>query len=497
MTAAQKVRHGMSGLPLLRQAPNFLALFVVVTVPLLFGAVHPVVQGAYVAVILVGLGGWLLWSLPSLSVADLSWRRLAVPAILILYAALQALPLPLGLIAILSPARAERVAMVNSLAGTGQTLAPLGENGIIGLQTAIFLLALVILFIALAVLLRRHAGFPLLLLGGIAAVGLVEGLYGLMQVMNPRIGLLWLAVTSPEAAHGTIIYKNQYAALLNLCWPLAVAGGLISFTRPPAPAGAAPSGLAALSRRTSRFLSQLKPQVPIFFFAAGVMLLAVLFSLSRGGILAMLTVSVLLNLLLPLSRRTRLLATLGIVAFIAVYGSMLGMDSILARFDTIDESGAGRFQIYQASLPLLFDHWLTGIGVDAYKLLSGVYLKEFPENVLFDRAHNEYLETALELGLPMAALFLCWLVAGLWSIGRRLAATGAAGEATRKARMIGTAAFCALLGFLVHGLVDFGWRLPANAVYVVTLLALISWALAEMREKGRRRDDGSARAVEG
>jgi len=490
------LRHG--GPAALRQGPSWLTLFVVVTVPLLFGAVHPIVQGAYVAVILVGLGGWLLWSLPSLSVADLSWRRLAVPAILILYAALQALPLPLGLVAIVSPARAERVAMVNSLAGTGQTLAPLGENGIIGLQTAIFLLALVILFIALAVLLRRHAGFPLLLLGGIAAVGLVEGLYGLMQVMNPRVGLLWLAVTSPEAAHGTIIYKNQYAALLNLCWPLAVAGGLISFTRPAAPAGAAPAGLAALCRRTSRFLSQLKPQVPIFLFAAGVMLLAVLFSLSRGGILAMLTVSVLLNTLLPLSRRTRLLATLGIVAFIAVYGSMLGMDGIVDRFGTIEDYPREfRLQIYQASLPLLFDHWLTGIGVDAYKLLSGVYLKEFPENVLFDRAHNEYLETALELGLPMAALFLCWLVAGLWSIGRRLAATGAAGEATRKARIVGTAAFCALLGFLVHGLVDFGWRLPANAVYVVTLLALISWALAEMREKGQHRGDGPARAVEG
>jgi O-antigen ligase len=318
-----------------------------------------------------------------------------------------------------------------------------------------------------------------------------------MQVMNPRIGLLWLAVTSPEAAHGTIIYKNQYAALLNLCWPLAVAGGLISFTRPPAPAGAAPSGLAALSRRTSRFLSQLKPQVPIFFFAAGVMLLAVLFSLSRGGILAMLTVSVLLNVLLPLSGRTRVVATLAIVAFVGVYGSMLGMDGIVARFGTIGDSGATRLHIYQASLPLLFDHWLTGIGVDAYKLLSGVYLKGFPDNVLFDRVHNEYLETAIELGLPMAALFVGWLIAGVWSIGRRLRAPVAADAAAEKARIVGTAAFCALLGFLVHGLVDFGWRLPANAVYAVTLLALISWAVAELHNGGRRRDEQKTAAVEG
>jgi len=494
MTAAQMVRLGISGLPSLRQAPNFLALLIVVTVPLLFGAVHPIVQGAYVAVILVGLGGWLLYTLPSLAAEGLSWRRLAVPIVLMLYAALQSLPLPLGLIEILSPARASRVAMVNALAGTGQTMAPLGENGIIGLQTAIFLLALVVLFLALTVLLRRDERFPVLLLYGITAVGLAEGLYGLLQVMNPGIGMLWLSIKQP-AAHGTIIYSNQYASLLNVCWPLAVAGGLISFTRAAAPA--APSGLASLPRRLSRFLSQLKPQVPIFFFAAGVMLLAVLFSLSRGGILAMLTVSVLLNVLLPLSGRTRLVATIAIVAFVGVYGSMLGMDGIVARFGTIEASGATRLHIYQASLPLLFDHWLTGIGVDAYKLLSGVYLKGFPDNVLFDRVHNDYLETAIELGLPMAALFVGWLIVGVWTIGRRLTAATTADRQTGQARIVGTAAFCALLGFLVHGLVDFGWRLPANSVYAVTLLALISWALAEPHKSGQRRDEQKTAAVEG
>jgi hypothetical protein len=30
-----------------------------------------------------------------------------------------------------------------------------------------------------------------------------------------------------------------------------------------------------------------------------------------------------------------------------------------------------------------------------------------------------------------------------------------------------------LVGFLAHGLVDFGWRLPANLVYAATLLAII------------------------
>ena len=487
MTVSKSIRHGISGRRYLRQAPSALALTVVVTVPLLFGAVHPIVQGAYVAIILVGLGGWLLYAVPSLSGEGLSWRRLAVPMVLMVFAALQALPLPLGLIALLSPARAERVAMVNDLAGAELRLAPLGENGIIGLQTAIFILALIILYLALTVLLRREQRFPGILLYGIAAVGVAEACYGLLQVMNPAIGMLWLEVANPEA-HGTIIYKNQYAALLNICWPLAVAGALLHLAPSTRRIAAASPHRPSLAQRLARSLARLQPQVPILLFAAGVMILAVLFSLSRGGILAMLTVSVLLNFLLPLSRRTRLMAILGIIAFIAVYGSMLGLDGIVARFGTIEDyTGEFRLHIYQASLPLLFDHWLTGIGPDSFKLLSGVYLKDFPENIQIDRVHNEYLETAIEFGLPLAALFVGWLVAGVWSIGRRLTAATVYGRAAARARVVGIAAFCALLGFLVHGLVDFGWRLPANAVYAVTLLALISWAVAEMQQTGQRR----------
>ncbi len=492
----KNIRQTPGGPLLLRQGPYFLLLFILVTIPFLFGAIHPIVQAAYVALILVGLGGWLLYALPSLQPGALSQPWLGIPAVLIVYMAVQSLPLPLALVETLSPVRAERVAMVNALADTGQAMATLGENGIIGLQTAIFALALIIFYIAFSFMLRRNEKFLVYIFYGIACVGLLEGVYGLLQVMNPGIGMLWLSIKNPEA-HGTIIYKNQYAALLNICWPLAVAGALI-FSGPTA--GRAPGtsrGLADLPGRMVRFFSNMQPQAPFFLFAAGVMILAVLFSLSRGGILAMLVVGVLLNLFLPLSGRTKLFTTLIILVFIGIYGSLLGPEGILARFDTIEGLTRNiRLHIYQASLPMLFDHWLTGIGFDSFKLLSGVYLKEFPENILFDRVHNDYLELVIELGLPMAALFFLWLVAGVWHIGRQLTGRGPVSDETRRARIIGTAAFCALLGFLVHGFVDFGWRLPANTIYAVTLLALISWSLADLKEKGMIEHAGNTKVAE-
>ena len=68
----------------------------------------------------------------------------------------------------------------------------------------------------------------------ITLVGLFEAVYGLLQATNPGMGVLWLEL-SPELsggyARGTIIYRNQYASFLNLCWPMALALG-ISMYRP-------------------------------------------------------------------------------------------------------------------------------------------------------------------------------------------------------------------------------------------------------------------------
>ena len=468
----------------LQHAPSFLVLFIIVTLPVLFGAVHPVVQAGYVTLILVGLGGWLLYELPALPLSCIPWRWLWVPLGLILYLAFQALPLPLALVRLLSPARGERVDMVNTLAHTDQALVTLGENGAAGLQAAVIALALIVLFVALSSLLRRGQGFANYILYAVASVGLLEGIYGLLQIMNPGIGILWLPLKS-QAAHGTIIYKNQYAALMNMCWPMAVAAALVAINPSSGHAVAARGSRVSVTRRLVRFLSNLQPQVPVFFFAAGVAILAVLFSLSRGGILSMLVVSILLCFSLPWSWRSKLVSMAVLATFIGAYGSLLGLEGILARFGGIEHSGTVRLQIYQASLPMLFDHWLTGTGFDTFKLLSGVYLKEFPENVLFDRVHSDYLELAIELGLPMAILFFCWIAVGIVQTGRRLAGVRAADEDARKRQIIGAAAFCALLGFLVHGTVDFGWRLPANMVYAVTLLALISWALTDPKSQGQ------------
>ncbi len=102
--------------------PRLAVLFVLATVPLLFGAVHPIVQSVYVCLVLVGLGGWLL--LRRAESTSITWRWLLPVVILLAWAAVQSLPLPILLVELLSPARAERMRQVALLAGDARSLIP-------------------------------------------------------------------------------------------------------------------------------------------------------------------------------------------------------------------------------------------------------------------------------------------------------------------------------------------------------------------------------------
>lgn len=461
----------------LQQPAAYLVYGIVATIPLIFGAVHPIVLGGYVFVMLIGLGGWLVLKYDIGRPHKLSFLTV-VPLIVIAYLILQSIPIPLDWLALLSPERAARVAMVNELAGTELQHISLSENGPVGLYRSFFLLALILYYFSVKRLIEKRQQFQEILIYCLVGVGVFEAVYGLVQFINPQIGILWLS--NPErAAHGTIIYKNQYASLLNMIWPLALVSGYLSYQGGGGRKKNPGKSLGHRLKETVDEFSTAKLQGPLMIFAAGAMILAVLFSLSRGGILAMALIVLLLLVVLPFSKAGKLGCMAAFICLIAGYGSLLGLDTIIERFDSLDNSGAHRLEIYLASLPLLWDHWLTGIGIGSYSLLSPVYLKGFPATILYDRVHNEYLELLIELGIPMATLLFTWILTGMLKLMAGLVAWRKDRDTQLARQVFGLAAFCGLVGFLVHGLVDFGWRLPVNLVYCATLLAICVRSVAQ------------------
>ncbi len=261
------------------------------------------------------------------------------PFLLVGYLFLQSLPLPLALVDILSPARAERVTMVNELAGVGQHSVSLSENGTAGMFKALFILALLVYYYSLKKVISTDERAYSLLFYCLMIVGVIEALYGLLQFVNPGIGILWLKVTSGRAAYGTIIYKNQYASMLNMIWPLAIGGAAMFFS------GRQGKRRQGEGRKNSRDIfyrvSATRPQALLLTALSTAIVLAVLFSLSRGGILSMILVGFCLIILMPFTMKSKLLALLGFILLTAAYASLMGFDTIISRFDTLGASKGG------------------------------------------------------------------------------------------------------------------------------------------------------------
>jgi O-antigen ligase len=203
-------------------------------------------------------------------------------------------------------------------------------------------------------------------------------------------------------------------------------------------------------------------------------MLAVLFSQSRGGIISMILILSILLIALPVSSKNKLFLSVFFLLFALSYGSIIGFDSILNRFMLIHQGGQIRFNIWLSSLPMLYDHLLVGAGIGSYILLSTVYLKKFPEYMAFDRAHNDYLELAIELGLPLALFFLCaFIILLLLQIKRLWPYTQKKLSRLSSPTVIALVSSAAIIGFIMHGVVDFGWRLPANLFYFTTHFVLL------------------------
>ncbi|MCI5164734.1 MAG: hypothetical protein D3903_01275 [Candidatus Electrothrix sp. GM3_4] len=463
-----------------QKTAQYAVLFLLGTIPFLFGAVHPIVTGVYTSFILLILGSWLI-----LNVSHVSKRQLfSVGHILfflfIFGIILSIIPIPMGWLSLLSPARTSFLQTTNQLAGTGIQYAPMGYNSTAGTMTAVFLFALLLYVANLKILLKADRTFLKKILYVCIGVGLLEAIYGILQSVNPHLGVLWLNDTKQfnGMARGTIIYKNQYAALLNMIWPLAVGAALLQFKRIPR------KKIAPSRRNTSRRKSKKKHSAVdlttnrrlrgfLFLFLASVIMLAVLFSQSRGGIISMTLILSVLLALLPVSLKNKFLLFGFFLLFTLSYGSIIDFNSVLDRFMLIYQGGQGRFNIWLSSLPMLQDHLLVGTGIGSYILLSAVYLKQFPENITFDRAHNDYLEFAIELGLPFFLFFLCIFITFFLLLIKKIwPYTRAKVSNLPSPALLSIISTAAIIGFVVHGTVDFGWRLPANLLYFSTLLTL-------------------------
>jgi len=328
---------------------------------------------------------------------------------------------------------------------------------------------------------------------GIAGLGLL-GTRWIAKVgaLTPVISRLPSALVNlPGASEG--LHPNEVAGAL--LWVMPV---LASFLQ-----------LAWIRARGGRAVWVWFLALALTLFVTGVFAL----TQSRGGYIAFaVTGLVLVLIMLPPRARQLTVAALAILAVVAlVVVARVGPNAALHRLlggsrsadlalslDTLE----GRVEVWSRALYAIQDFPLTGMGMNTFRHIVPVLYPLFLVGPDFDiaHAHNEFLQAALDLGLPGLVAFLAlyigafWMLAEIWRIadGRRQVSDGESSALmlctpqTLRALVLGLGG--GLFAHLIYGMTDAVALGAKPGVLFWMLLGLIAGLFDQARRNHQVQD---------
>jgi len=312
------------------------------------------------------------------------------------------------------------------------------------------------------------------------AFGTFDAVYGLIQVLIPGVGVLWVPADFAGGgnARGTYINRNHFAGLMGMLWPVALGVTLAQG------AWEERKGLKAVLSE-----EHVGHQL-IGFLMVTLMVVALLFSRSRAGIVgAFVGMVALVGILRLASGRFRWglrITLIALVALVAIYGGQIGFDKIVERFLQIESGAGGRMELWEQSWEMVSDH-PAGIGLGNYEVVEFVYVDKGP-GIRMRHAHNDYLQLLAEAGwagaVPLVVGFFLFLARGI----RRVKRVGF--DVGRFRLMVAVGALAGLCSMGFHSFFDFNLQIPANQVFFVLLMALVESGLWPRGDGGQRTEDG-------
>lgn len=300
----------------------------------------------------------------------------------------------------------------------------------------------------------RHAHrsriYRRVLQGALVALAVV----GLLQSAAWNGKLLWfIPVGSRGRAVGPYINPDHFAVLMEIAI-LWLAGEALQRLRRPGARFVPTAGLVMSAA------------------AAAICLVAAVGAASK---MATLLIALALAALAFLGRRTFGARVAASVAVAAVLGAVLlvsGRSELAERTRSFVQSSAGgvlsgdRILVAKACVRMIEDFPLAGSGFGAFRYVFPRYLQR-GESETWLQAHDDWLEVVVGGG-ALALGLLLWVTWGYWSRAVR-----AVRHDARRGQFSWLGLVLGLGAVAVHGLVDFGLQIPANALLYVTAAALV------------------------
>jgi O-antigen ligase len=314
--------------------------------------------------------------------------------------------------------------------------------------TAVTLLPPLALLIGM---LRLRAWTTSGILAAIAAAAALSVVLGVLQVTSGDQSWYFYKITNLGVAVGGFANGNHFATLLLVTMPVIAA-------------------LFALRRRAAKSPQQRSLAAALAMIAGSLLVIGILVNGSSALLLLGLPVaaaSILLALPWPPRRVGQGLAAVGLALVIAV-AAMGTVGKDLRGWGT-NASIETRMEFWGKTVQATRDQAWTGSGLGTFQQVYRQY--DDPDTVhrwYANHAHNDYLEIALEGGIPALALLIWFLL--WWARQSGQAWLSANGTVEQKAAAVASAAI------LLHSSFDYPLRTAAIMATMAAFLAILAGA---------------------
>jgi O-antigen ligase len=313
-----------------------------------------------------------------------------------------------------------------------------------------------------------HNGYRIMhhLIITIFLVGVFESLYGMFEFFTGHHHILYLDQSRFIAyVTGTFFNRNCFAGYLLMVIPLSI--GFL-FSREMYRYG-------RLSSWRTR-LSSLDGKTLILGFGLILMILALLLSQSRAGIVSLLISFTLILLLFKEPNRAGRVSKIPVLIFglALLWAAWIGLDTAISRFFVASEEFmSSRWIFWNNTFQIWKDFPLFGSGLGSFSEVYSMY-RSFHLRGLLPQPENDFLQLVSEVGLagviPLVVLFVFLIfraTPGIRSLSPR-----------EPQRYIAIGGLVGILALMFHSVAQKNLQLPANAfLYTVIWTMVLTIAL--------------------
>jgi len=299
----------------------------------------------------------------------------------------------------------------------------------------------------------------------IVILSAVIAFMAILQYFLSENKIYWFRTVPDNATpFGPYIYHNQYAGFMEMVFPFSLA--LFLYSRPRMFYG-------TFREKVIEFFNNPKGNMHLLFGLSVVIVgVSIFLSYSRGGIISLCFSMCFLWIMLTLkSSRMENRNLLPFILILILFSvGWFGWDFIFERFERIRSAEGfihdNRLILWRDAIGIINVFPITGTGFGTFIDIYPGY-RTVPGKLIFDHAHNDYIELITDGGLIGAGLAIWFLVSVLFKTVNIF----------RKRRenysiLITLCSMAGIVSILLHSITDFNLQNGANGLYFFFLLSI-------------------------